>query len=254
MFHNYWNQFKQFLMQFDDIHILLWVVVLTTFIFLFMHHKRDKPILKNISIMLGFLPVLTHELGHALMCSFTRGRVDDIHMVLTAKHQQNTQTQGFAVTAPKNRLSAVLTGFFGYIFPPLIFLSGVWLITKGYSIVFISILVLMMCYYFIKTKQKYIAIVPFGLMIYALYEIFMGHHQYMQMGIDVVISIYLGLLLGEVIQSIVITAQVNFKINYQEWDGSMLRRLTGIPATVWFCLWTIIDIILITYACQMFIN
>lgn len=243
----YWLQFKALLERFEDINIYLSVVIAVCFIFIFMHQKRDKPILKNISILLGFLPVLTHELGHALACSFTRGRVKDIHMVMTARKQQQTETQGFASTQPNGWFGAIITAFMGYVTPPIILLLGVWLIKKELSIVFVVILILMMFYYFIKTKQKYIAIFPFGLMIFALINMYMGDTTHLQLGINLFISCYFGLLLGEILQSIVITARVNFSLNGTEWDGSALRRLTGVPSTIWFLIWTIINLSVIGY-------
>ena len=52
----------------------------------------------------------------------------------------------------------------------------------------------------------------------------------------------LGLLLGETVQSIIITTKTNFSKKSSEWDGSAMRSLTLIPSTVWWLLWTFISI------------
>ena len=67
----------------SDIQLIIWVIILTALIFLIMHGQRDKILLKNISIILGLMPVLIHELGHAFAAKLTGGKVRDIHMVLT---------------------------------------------------------------------------------------------------------------------------------------------------------------------------
>lgn len=238
---------KIFLKEFDDINIMLWLIIITTILFLFVYRKSSKGIFRPLSIIFGFIPVLTHELGHAITCTLTKGRVKDIHMVLSKKEQFETNTQGYALTQPTNRFGMVLTAFMGYITPPLTLLIGIICIENGWSIIFVSLLIGVTFYYFFMSKQKLVSVIPLLLMILVLYNIYHGHITQLQLGIDVVFNIYFGLLLGETIESILITANANFKQHGIVWDGSILRKMTFIPSTVWFCLWSSFSIFTIGY-------
>lgn len=231
------NDIIDWIYQMKDISFMPHLVLGTALFFLMMHGQRDKPILKNISILLGFIPVLTHELGHAMTARFTGGRVDDIHMILTHRNQTKTGAQGYAKTVPRNRLNAILTVFAGYLAPPLMFYLGVVLIAYHYSTIYIAILLFGTLFYLVHTRQIFI---PLIIMVFLLST---GYHLSMrQMGIpynliNIFYNVILGLLLGEMIQSMLIIGRLILRGNRQFWDGKALFNLTLIPSVVWFCIW-----------------
>lgn len=227
--------------QFSNIYLNFYIILTVAILYLFLHANRHNKVLQQVSILLGFFPVLIHEVGHALSASISGGKVHNIYMVLTPRGQEKTESQGYAVTTPKNRLSGVLIGLMGYMFPPFIYLLGIILLYNQMSIAFLSILLLLTLYYFWHTSQKWIPLLLLLGLIYSVYYVYTN-------SIEVTISMYLihfiynlilGLLLGEIIQSIIITTKVNFSRQKMEWDGLMLRRLTFIPATVWWFVWTV---------------
>lgn len=238
----------EWLTRLSDIHLMIWVVVLTALIFLIMHGQRDKIFLKNISIILGLIPVLIHELGHALAAKVTGGKVRDIHMVLTHRGQTKKGAQGYAETAPRGRISAIITAFMGYVFPPLMFFLGVYLITHQYSFVYVLILIFLSFFYLVHTRQLYLPLLFIVILLYTGYDLSINRIEITNRMLDIIFSVILGLLLGEVIQSIVITARTVFSQSHQEWDGSLLQRLTLVPGFVWFLIWTGVSAAFIYYS------
>lgn len=241
----------EWLSRLSDIHLMIWIIILTALLFLVLHGQRDKPILKNISIILGLIPVLIHELGHALAAKMTGGKVRDIHMVLTHRGQTKKGAQGYAETAPRGRLSAIITAFTGYVFPPLMFFLGVYLITHQYSFIYVLILVFLSFFYLAHTRQLYLPLLFIVILLYTGYDLSINRIEITNWMLDSIFNIILGLLLGEMIQSIVITAKTVFSQSHQEWDGSLLQRLTLIPGFIWFFIWMGISLGLLYYSCLM---
>lgn len=218
-----------------------WIILLTAVIYIFLHGRRHNKIIAYLSIITGFIPILIHEIGHAVMATVTRGSVGNIYMVLTPDRQMREGRQGFAETGSRNWLSSVLITFAGYSFPPLFFIAGVFLAVHGYSIIFIGILILMFLYYLWHTSQKWLPILIIILLIIGSFSIITSSSGFTADSINTFYSIILGLLLGEMIQSIIITAKINFKGGI-EWDGTAMRQLTYIPATIWWFVWAVISI------------
>lgn len=226
--------------QFSNIYLNFYIIFIVAFLYLFLHANRRNKALQQVSILLGFFPILIHEVGHALSASISGGKVHNIYMVLTPRGQEKTESQGYAVTTPRNRMSGVLIGLMGYIFPSLVYLLGIILLYNQMSVAFLFILLLLTLYYFWHTSQKWIPILLLLGLIYSVYYVFTNSIEFTisMYLIHFIYNLILGLLLGEIIQSIIITTKINFSRHKSEWDGIMLRRLTFIPATAWWLVWT----------------
>lgn len=252
MLQQLWQSFQNLVHTRLDLSVWWVLVVSVAVVSLIIHFLRSRPIFKTLRIIFGFLPTLTHELGHALMCQVTGGRVRDIHMVMTNKKQAEEGAQGYAITQPKHRIGIILTGFAGYIMPGLIFVLGVTLIHYHLSLAYVLLLIFFMLYYFVKSKQKYIAFIPVTLIIILMINMVGVDSNGLQLVLNCILNIYFGLLLGEVVQSMIIMTQVHFT-THQDWDGSMLRRNSLIPATVWYALWMMWDAGVIYWIYRLFI-
>ncbi|MBO1996671.1 hypothetical protein J4714_12060 [Staphylococcus epidermidis] len=66
-------------------------------------------------------------------------------------------------------------------------------------------------------------------LIYISYAIFVKTSPFVLNSIHWAYSVFLGLLLGETIQSTIITTQMTFSRSKQGWDESYLKQLTHIP-------------------------
>ena len=93
-----WHRFSN---AFSDMQIHMWLVVSIAILFIVLHYLRRFPIIRNISIAFSFIPVLIHELGHAITATLTRSTVSNIHITLTNYGLNKTSSQGFAQTAPR---------------------------------------------------------------------------------------------------------------------------------------------------------
>lgn len=239
------TKWHEFVASYSDIHINLWIVWVIAIVFVALHYLRRYPIIKNVSILMSFIPVLVHELGHAVTTTLTRGRVNDIHIMLTDYGQQKTGAQGLAKTQPRGWLSNILVTFMGYVFPPLFLFLGFWLVERGQSYLYIAILLVLGIYYLIHSKQKWLPLLIIAILFYTGFEIKVSDTGVMVGIVHFGYSVMLGLLLGETIQSIIITTRIIFSRQPTEWDGSALKDSTMIPATVWWGVWTFISVFFI---------
>ena len=87
----------------SDIHLHMGWVWGIALLFVVLHYGRYYPVVRQVSIAMSFLPVLIHELGHAVMATLTRGTVNNIHIMMTYFGQSHTGSQGFADTVPRNK-------------------------------------------------------------------------------------------------------------------------------------------------------
>lgn len=234
-------QFKAFITtfinSFSNISINTNIIISIAILFLILHNLRHLPIVKNISVYVSFFPVLVHEMGHAFVANILGGYVKDIHMVMSPKKQQITGQQGYAITGSKSKFSSILVAFSGYIAAPLLFLTGCYLIQKDLSFIFVLINIYITLFYFLNTRQKWIPLLLIIILLFTGYNIFWDSSPLTFILINAVYNVLLGLLLGETIQSLVITTKVNFKGNDSNWDGAVLKRLTHIPTTLWWLIW-----------------
>lgn len=239
-----WHRFSN---TFSDMQIHMWLVVSIAILFIVLHYLRRFPIIRNISIAFSFIPVLIHELGHAITATLTRSTVSNIHITLTNYGLNKTSSQGFAQTAPRGWLSNILITFMGYVAPPIMFFLGFYFVEHDKSYVYIAILILMGLYYLIKTDQKWIPIIILVILFYSGFQLTSDHLSTSVYVMHWGYSVFLGLLLGEMVQSILITTQLTFKNHDTEWDGSALKDITLIPNTIWWLIWTFISIATIFY-------
>lgn len=232
---------EQLFWSFSFVTISLWIVLITAGIYLFLHGRRYNGIFAQLSIIAGFIPILIHELGHAVTASVTKGRVTNIYMVLTPGRQRDEGRQGYTETASRSRLSSMLVTFAGYAFPSLMFLSGVFLAVHGYSIIFMGLLTLFFVYYLMHTSQKWLPILIIILLVFVIINMVASFSEWADTIINIGYNIVLGLLLGEMIQSILLTSRIVFS-NDIEWDGTAMKRLTHLPVTLWWLIWSAISI------------
>lgn len=247
------NYFHMFTNTFSNIQIQVYTVIISALVFILLHHLRHKPILKTISIYTSFFPVLTHELGHALVAQITGGHVADIQMIMTARKQNATGKQGYAKTLAKHRISFILIAFAGYIAAPLMLFLGFYFVKQQLSFVFVGICFVFILFYLTHTKQKWIPLILLICVLYIGYAIFVETNPIILSSINLAYSIYLGLLLGETIQSIIITTKIVFSRSKQAWDGTNLEQLTHIPQHFWWLVWVIISSMVILHILRNYI-
>lgn len=213
-----------------------------TLVFLALYKLRKYPILSTISVGFSFFPVLIHELGHAFAAQVIGGHVEDIRMILSNKKQQASGKQGYATTKANHRFKFIFITFFGYVAPPLMLLSGIYFAYHSLTFVFLFLCIFFLIFYFAMTKQKWIPLLLLIIVGYGCYNIIFQHHPIIINSTSIIYNILLGLLLGEVIQSLFITTQITFSKNTDEWDGSALKMLTHIPTIFWWLVWTLISV------------
>lgn len=239
---------------FSNVHLNLYILFTITILFLAFHALRNKPILSTISIGFSFFPVLIHELGHAFTAQIVGGRVDDIRMVLSQKKQQESGKQGYAVTRANHKLKFVVITFFGYVAPPLMLFSGVYFAYNDMTFIFLLLCLLFLVFYFIMTSQKWIPLILLLIVGYACYNIIIQQYSLVTASTSFIYNVLLGLLLGETIQSIIITTKTTFSKQSSEWDGSAMRSLTFLPVTFWWFVWTFISAVSMYKVFIIFVN
>ena len=235
------NQYIQkFLSLYDDITINWKLLCIVAGLLILAHFGRNLPFVNVVYTLMSFIPTLVHELGHAVMTSITRGHVNDIHIMLTPKGIEKTGSKGYAETQPNGYISDILITFSGYIAPPLLYYWGIHCVKETHTIWFILTLAILGIYYFVKSSQKWLPILLFIFLIMSGFEFNqlpihdLPHYLYSGY------SIFLGLLLGEMILTLIITTQLAFKSKDKEWDGQALSNKTFIPSKVWWVIWTFI--------------
>ena len=233
--------FINIIQQFTSLEFMPYLLIGIAIIYILSSELRRFTIFRYISIALGFIPTLFHELGHAIMTTLTGGYVQNIHIVLTGYGQKKTESKGFAQVHPKGRLSGILVSFSGYIMPPLILYLGLTFIHKHLELIFILLLGLMMTYYLIKSSQKWIPIVILLFLISSGIELSIPHISITPLLLSVIYNIVLGLCLGETIQAIIERTRL-YKYNTTAWDGSDLKQASKLPIIIFYILWLFIDI------------
>ena len=105
----------QFLPNFlsEPINLSLTMITIIALIYVFVHHRRQQPILSLIDIILGYFPILIHEMGHVIANKLSGGKPKDLVVVWRRKERMETGRQGYAVTGSKSRLNQFITTLFG---------------------------------------------------------------------------------------------------------------------------------------------
>lgn len=244
---------SNFMNSFSNITLNTSLIIFIAIIFIVLHNLRRFPIIKNISVFVSFFPVLVHEMGHAFVANILGGKVTDIHMVLSPKKQQETGQQGYAITGSKSKLSSILVVFSGYIAAPIMFYLGFYFVNQQLSFLYVGICLIFVIFYLSHTKQKWIPMILLIVVIYIGYAIFVETNPIILNSINSAYSIFLGLLLGEIVQSIIITTKITFSRSKQDWDGTNLEQLTHIPQHFWWLLWIIISLFVVFHVFKQII-
>ncbi|MEB7724025.1 M50 family metallopeptidase [Mammaliicoccus fleurettii] len=240
----------QFLPNFlsEPINISLVTITIIALIYVFVHHRRQQPILSLIDIILGYFPILIHEMGHVIANKLSGGKPKDLVVVWRRKERTETGRQGYAITGSKSRLNQVITTLLGYIMPSIMLILGVWLKHHTFGPIFLIILLLMFLYYVMLTSKKFIPTIILVVIAAALYEVISAPniHDFGQIT-TYIYHLGLGTLLGEVAQSSITIFLLTFTRSSQEWDGSQLRQLTKIPTIVFSVIWIAINVYAVMY-------
>jgi len=240
----------QFLPNFlsEPINLSLTMITIIALIYVFVHHRRQQPILSLIDIILGYFPILIHEMGHVIANKLSGGKPKDLVVVWRRKERMETGRQGYAVTGSKSRLNQFITTLFGYIMPPIMLILGVWLKHHTFGPIFLIILLIMFLFYVILTSKKFIPSIILVIIAVALYEVLSAPniHDFGQI-ITYIYHISLGTLLGEVAQSSITIFLLTCSRSRQEWDGSQLKQLTKIPTIFFSVIWIAINVYAVMY-------
>lgn len=240
----------EFFAGYSNLELYPAVILITAIIFIVLHRLRHvSKLCAQLSILLGFFPVLIHEMGHAVTAFMTGGKVEHIHMNLTQRSQDHTQAQGYAKIKNGNGLSQVLTAFMGYATPILVFYFGVKWIEEGFGALFILCLILMMCFYATHTRQIWIPVLFVFFFGFTEVGMNMTESALAITPMSILYSAFLGLLLGEIIQSLFIMSRLVFKD--QVWDGYELAKLTYVPKFVWVGIYGVISYFAIKHAIEI---
>lgn len=232
---NFIDRLFLFINKASSVDINIYIIIIATILFILSYLSQHKMI-QRLNLLLSFIPTLTHEMGHAIIAQLTGSKLVNVKMILTLHERDKTGALGFAQIEFKNWLSKVLSAFCGYIAPPLMFLTGIYLLSHQYSIVFVLLFIIMIINWFIHSSQKWVTLlIIIGMIALNIYP------DLTQMPLEIILNIILGLLLGESIRSIFTTMQVNFK-DKTGWDGSALKSSTLIPSTIWFFIWSVFSL------------
>lgn len=231
----------------DDIQLNLPLLIITIVIAFIVYYLRFLPIISTINRLFGFIPTLIHELGHAIVCSLTFGKVTDIHIMLTQYGENKNSASGYTEMNLRFWFSKVLTSFAGYVFPSFMILIGIYSLTHNYILIYCFFLILLFIYYFIKTKQKLLTFTILLIIGIIIYNVLGTHEEKILYISMVVINVYFGLMIAAMLISIITRTILTFKEKNDSWDGAQLKNLTLLPQFVWYTLWLVIDIIIIYY-------
>src|SRR5699024_3653197 len=80
-----------------------------------------------IDIILGYFPILIHEMGHVIANKLSGGKPKDLAVVWRRKERMETGRQGYAITGSKSGWNQFITTLFDYIMLPLMLIIGVWM-------------------------------------------------------------------------------------------------------------------------------
>lgn len=227
----------------ESVDLNRWLIIIFAVIFIASRFIKQNWI-QQFNLLISFFPTLIHEFGHAFTAQSLGGKVHNIRMTITVKGRDETGTQGYATTTPRNHLANIITTFSGYASPPLVFLFGVWSIKNNMAVLLLLLLSFMIFFWLIHTSQKWL---PIGILfIMIALGIDVSVDSFTTPVLTFMLNVILGLILGESVCAMYTTLVVNLR--NQKWDGSQLRRLTLIPAIIWWFIWLSITYICLNHA------
>lgn len=229
----------------SQIHFSLLIVSGFIFLSLIVYYLRYIHILGTLNTLLGFFPTLIHELGHALLCSLTFGKVTDIRVMITQYGQHKNSANGYTKMIHRLWLGQVLSVFAGYLFPSIIILFLVYELMNQHMIIFFIMFALLMLYYLLKTRQKLVAFTVILIMFVSVINLMKVNEQNLMIVINFIVNGFLGIMLAHMIISIRVRTILAFKEHNDTWDGAQLKHLTLIPQSVYYLLWLVCDIIIL---------
>ena len=223
-------------------------VILIALAYILIHYYRNKSFVRYFDIILNYIPVLTHEMGHILFNKIGGGKARDLVIVVRPSERIATSQQGYAVTQSSGTLGHVITTLGGYVMPPIMLGLGFLLINSQYPNIFIVCYLIIFSYFLFLTSRKAVPILVVLGLIGSLYLLL---QQPQNISLIVVIAIvyhfFLGTLLGEVLQSTWTIVKLTLARGQVSWDGTTLNELTRIPTFVFTFFWIVVNLFSLYY-------
>lgn len=225
-------------------NILYWLVIFIAIIYVVFRLLRSRygygGIIGVLGNILGYFPTVVHEFGHVVGCKLFFGRVDDIVLVHTRKNQKTHGAYGYAVTYNKGRIARTVKTFLGYMFPPLVLLSIIYLNGVNKLTVVFIVLGLASVYLLVKTSNKLPVLLNLGMLSIMVYLLVSGGYLEGNISIilSIVVSVLLGLLLGETVFSMY-NMVLLWLTKSDSWDGYLIKEYIYLPIIVSIFLWYI---------------
>ncbi|ULG72111.1 M50 family metallopeptidase [Macrococcus brunensis] len=182
------------------------------------------------------IPTLLHEFGHALFCQLTGGKVEDIIIVTSRYERKTTGRAGYAVTRTKHAFNQFMTMIGGYLFPPMMLLTGILSLQYHQPVIFWLTLIMIFTYYFIKTSRKWLPLIV--LIVLGTFMYFMmanPQYQYTLLN-DIIYQLILAVLLADTILTSFTISALYFHDRNQTWDGALLGQMTRLPVFIYYLL------------------
>ena len=136
----------------------------------------------------------------------------------------------------------IITTLGGYVMPPLMLAVGLFAGYYHYPSLFVFSYLGIFIYFVLITSRKGIPILLtllLGVMIYGLVQ--NGQPEF----IVIILSLILGVLFGELLQSTWTIITLTFTKHVIDWDGLALRQLTGIPVVIFSLLWIAFNVYIV---------
>lgn len=219
-----------------SVEVYSWLIIGLAVLYVILTFNRHKPRFGNISVWVGFYPTLVHEFGHIVVCKLLFGKVYDVVLKYTYRGVRETGVMGVVTFAHRNRLFEAIATYFGYVFPPLFVLLGLWLNSIGLFSIYLVINLIMVIYFVFKTSHVATTVMSFilaGVLVY--------FREYLNLDIIYVVlfNISLGFLLGEVLFSFKNMIEI-YIYGSDGWDGRLIRNAIYIPITLTILSWFVL--------------
>ena len=189
------------------------------------------------------IPTLLHEFGHALFCQLTGGKVDDIVIVTSRYERKATGRAGYAVTRTRHAFNQFMTIIGGYLFPPLMLLTGILSLQYQQPVIFWLTLIAIFSYYFVKTSRKWLPLIV--MIVVGTFTYFMIVHpqyQYILLN-DITYQLILAVLLADTVLTSITISALYFRERNQTWDGALLGQMTRCPVFIYYLLFLSVHLI-----------
>lgn len=174
---------------------------------------------------------IAHEGAHAVVAMLTGRRLDGIRL--------HSDTSGLTVTAGRPRgLGMILTAFAGYVGPGIVGLGAAWLLSAGYAVGLLWLLVVLLALLLLKIRNW------FGLWsVLVSGALLVGVSWWLEPAVQsaVAYAVTWFLLLGAVRPVVELQSQ-RARGRARTSDADQLGRLTGVPAIVWVLIFFVVTV------------